>query len=173
MYALASFGFRFRRSNISKNDKIFSAYSKTTCWWNEFLQTNLSYFTRKSKSAFITSNQFLSIIGLHNLYHKPWNHLDLFLSSHMFWLITINKIIFIFLQHPLYPLSLSFPSFSLVFTCFCFPFLFHCLLHFRSGDLFSFFANFFISSFKFFLIFVVSIQFSSFISLASFRVIIS
>ena len=54
-------------------------------------------------------------------------------------------------------------------SCCCFSFLFYCLLHLRSGNLFSYFANFFIS---FFLIFVVSIQFSPFISMASFKFII-
>ena len=34
MYALASFGFGFRRSKITRNDKKFSAYTKTTCLWN-------------------------------------------------------------------------------------------------------------------------------------------
>ena len=34
MYALASFRFGFRRSKISRNDKKFSAYPKTMCWWN-------------------------------------------------------------------------------------------------------------------------------------------
>ena len=35
MYALASFGFGFRRSKITRNDtKILPAYAKTTCWWN-------------------------------------------------------------------------------------------------------------------------------------------
>ena len=33
MYALA-FGFGFRRSKITRNDKKFSAYTKTTCLWN-------------------------------------------------------------------------------------------------------------------------------------------
>ena len=42
--------------------------------------------------------------------------------------------------------------------CFCFSFLFYCLLHFQFSNLFSYFANFFISFFKFFLIFVIFVE---------------
>ena len=78
-----------------------------------------------------------------------------------------------FPQLPLYPLSFpSLPSlFSLIFSCFCFSFLFCCRLHFQSGNLFFLFLQISSSvcSNKFFLILVVSIQFSPFISLASFK----
>ena len=49
-------------------------------------------------------------------------------------------------------------KFFLLFSCFCFSFLFYCLLPFRSSNLFSYFANFFISFFKLFLIFVVFVE---------------
>ena len=86
----------------------------------------------------------------------------LFLST--FLLISIDKIIFTF------------------FLKFWFSFLFYCLLHFPSGYnvwfyfcfvFYFYFANFFISFFLQILHFVVSIQFSSFISFASFKFIIS
>ena len=51
-----------------------------------------------------------------------------------------------------------FLPFSFVSAFLSFSFLFYCLLHFRFGNLFSYFANFFISFFKFFLIFVIFVE---------------
>ena len=83
------------------------------------------------------------------------------------WLITINKIILTFFLN--FVFTFSFPSFSLVpafhssstVSCILDPTIFFSIL------------QFFNQFFKLFLIFVVSIQFSSFISLASFKFIIS
>ena len=83
-------------------------------------------------------------------------------------LITIDRIILTFFLNFLFTLSL-FPPFLL----FCFNFILLLLSPaFSIRRSWSYFTNFFISFFKFFLISVVSIQFSSSISLTSFKFII-
>ena len=62
-------------------------------------------------------------IGLYYLYYKEWSHL-VFSSSHIFCKLRLIKLLSLFSS------TSSLPSlFSLIFSCFCFSFLFYCLLH--------------------------------------------
>ena len=108
--------------------------------------------------------------GLYNLYYglTPFSYLLVFPHFFANYEFMIDKIIFTCFLNFLFSFSLPPPLF-MVFLLII-P-LFYWLLHFWSGDLFfSYFTNFLISFFKFFLIFVVPIQFqvSSFINLALF-----
>ena len=129
--------------------------------------TIVTYFIKVILHCYVIMLYMLK--GLYNLYYGLTPFSSLLVFPHFLLIINLRLIkLFSHFSLICYLASL----FSLLFIVFLLIIpLFYWLLHFRSGDLFfSYFTNFLISFFKFFLIFVVSIQFqvSSFINLALF-----